>query len=81
MSLKMSRCAGLRIVEIDRRIDLRLASNLPGERGFDGLNSAVFHNDLMLLRRRHPALTPPLIVNEDRRRDRQKVAKVIRAVA
>ena len=55
----------------------------PGKRGYDGLNSAFFDNDLMLrVAGDTLALTPPLIVSEEQVGEIvEKVAKVIRAVA
>jgi beta-alanine--pyruvate transaminase len=73
----------IRTVGLTAGIDLASRPDLPGKRGFDGLNSAVHDNDLMLrVAGDTLALTPPLIVSEDQIGEIvEKVAKVIRAVA
>mgnify|MGYP001792423962 CR=1 FL=1 len=64
-------------------IDLTSRPDLPGQRGFDGLNSAFHDNDMMMrVAGDTLVLTPPLIVTEDQIGEIvEKVAKVIRAVA
>jgi len=73
----------IRTVGLTAGIDLAPRPDQPGKRGFDGLNSAFFDNDLMLrIAGDSLALTPPLIVSEDQIGEIvDKVAKVIRAVA
>src|ERR1700704_2765581 len=73
----------IRTVGLTAGIDLAPRPDLPGKRGFDGLNSAFHDNDLMLrVAGDTLALTPPLIVSEDQIGEIiEKVAKVIRAVA
>jgi len=73
----------IRTVGLTAGIDLASRPDLPGKRGFDGLNSAFHDNDLMLrVAGDTLALTPPLIVSEDQIGEIvEKVAKVIRAVA
>ena len=73
----------IRTVGLTAGIDLAPRPDLPGKRGFDGLNSAFHDNDLMLrVAGDTLALTPPLIVTEDQIGEIvDKVAKVIRAVA
>src|SRR6202158_1621272 len=73
----------IRTVGLTAGIDLAPRPDLPGKRGFDGLNSAFHDNDLMLrVAGDTLALTPPLIVTEDQIGEIiEKVAKVIRAVA
>jgi beta-alanine--pyruvate transaminase len=73
----------IRTIGLTAGIDLAPIANLPGKRGFAGLNSAFHDNDLMLrVAGDTLALTPPLIVNEDQIGEIiDKVAKVIRAVA
>ena len=73
----------IRTVGLTAGIDLASRPDLPGKRGFDGLNSAFHNNDLMLrVAGDTLALTPPLIVSEDQIGEIvEKVAKVIRAVA
>jgi beta-alanine--pyruvate transaminase len=73
----------IRTVGLTAGIDLAPRPDLPGKRGFDGLNSAFHDNDLMLrVAGDTLALTPPLIVSEDEIGEIvAKVAKVIRAVA
>ena len=57
--------------------------DLPGKRGFDGLNSAFHDNDLMVrVAGDTLVLTPPLIITEDQIGEIiEKVTKVIRATA
>jgi beta-alanine--pyruvate transaminase len=73
----------IRTIGLTAGIDLAPRPDLPGQRGFDALNSAFHDNDLMLrVAGDTLALTPPLIVSEDQIGEIvQKVAKVIRAVA
>ena len=73
----------IRTIGLTAGIDLSSLPELPGKRGFDGLNSAFHDNDLMLrVAGDTLALTPPLIVTEDQIGEIiDKVAKVIRAVA
>src|SRR6187399_1747371 len=73
----------IRTVGLTAGIDLSSRPDLPGKRGFNGLNSAFHDNDLMLrVAGDTLALTPPLIVTEDQIGEIvDKVAKVIRAVA
>jgi len=73
----------IRTVGLTAGIDLAPRPDLPGKRGFDGLNSAFHDNDLMLrVAGDTLALTPPLIVSDDQIGEIvEKVAKVIRAVA
>jgi beta-alanine--pyruvate transaminase len=73
----------IRTIGLTAGIDLAPRPDLPGKRGFDGLNSAFHDNDLMLrVAGDTLALTPPLIVSEDQIGEIiEKVAKVIRAVA
>ncbi len=73
----------IRTIGLTAGIDLASRPDLPGKRGFDGLNSAFHDNDLMLrVAGDTLALTPPLIVSEDQIGEIvEKVAKVIRAVA
>ena len=73
----------IRTVGLTAGIDLAPLRELPGKRGFDGLNSAFHDNDLMMrVAGDTLALTPPLIVTEDQIGEIvDKVAKVIRAVA
>jgi beta-alanine--pyruvate transaminase len=73
----------IRTVGLTAGIDLSPRADAPGQRGFDGLNSAFHDNDLMLrVAGDTLALTPPLIVTEDQIGEIvDKVAKVIRAVA
>src|SRR5258705_13808884 len=73
----------IRTVGLTAGIDLASRPDLPGKRGFDGLNSAFHDNDIMLrVAGDTLALTPPLIVSEDQIGEIVgKVAKVIRAVA
>ena len=73
----------IRTVGLTAGIDLASRPDLPGKRGFDGLNSAFHDNDLMLrVAGDTLALTPPLIVSEDQIGEIvEKVARVIRAVA
>jgi beta-alanine--pyruvate transaminase len=73
----------IRTVGLTAGIDLAPRPDLPGKRGFDGLNSAFHDNDLMLrVAGDTLALTPPLIISEDQIGEIvEKVAKVIRAVA
>jgi beta-alanine--pyruvate transaminase len=73
----------IRTVGLTAGIDLASRPDLPGKRGFDGLNSAFFDNNLMLrVAGDTLALTPPLIVSEEQVGEIvEKVAKVIRAVA
>src|SRR6187401_3409882 len=73
----------IRTVGLTAGIDLTSRPDLPGKRGFDGLNSAFHDNDLMLrVAGDTLALTPPLIVSEDQIGEIiDKVAKVIRATA
>src|SRR5579859_4426576 len=84
MSLKNEpNVVDIRTIGLTAGIDLASRPDLPGKRGFDGLNSAFFDNDLMLrVAGDTLALTPPLIVSEDQIGEIvEKVAKVIRAVA
>ena len=84
MSLKSEpNVVDIRTVGLTAGIDLASRPDLPGKRGFDGLNSAFHDNDLMLrVAGDTLALTPPLIVSEDQIGEIiEKVAKVIRAVA
>src|SRR6202040_1705737 len=73
----------IRTVGLTAGIDLAPRPDLPGKRGFDGLNSAFHDNDLMLrVARDTLALTPPLIVSEEEIGEIiAKVGKIIRAVA
>jgi beta-alanine--pyruvate transaminase len=73
----------IRTIGLTAGIDLSPRPDLPGKRGFDGLNSAFHDNDLMLrVAGDTLALTPPLIVSEDQIGEIvEKVARVIRAVA
>jgi beta-alanine--pyruvate transaminase len=73
----------IRTIGLTAGIDLAPRPDLPGKRGFDGLNSSFHDNDLMLrVAGDTLALTPPLIVSEDQIGEIvEKVAKVIRAVA
>jgi beta-alanine--pyruvate transaminase len=73
----------IRTIGLTAGIDLASRPDLPGKRGFDGLNSAFHDNDLMMRVAGDTfALTPPLIVSEDEIGEIvEKVAKVIRAVA
>src|SRR5450432_2052473 len=73
----------IRTIGLTAGIDLAPRPDLPGKRGFDGLNSAFHDNDLMLrVAGDTLALTPPLIVTEDQIGEIiEKVTKVIRAVA
>ena len=62
----------IRTIGLTAGIDLASRPDLPGQRGFDGLNSAFHDNDLMLrVAGDTLALTPPLIVSGDRRESRQ----------
>src|SRR6187401_1307541 len=84
MSLKNEpNVVDIRTVGLTAGIDLTSRPDLPGKRGFDGLNSAFHDNDLMLrVAGDTLALTPPLIVSEDQIGEIiDKVAKVIRATA
>src|SRR6267154_2787201 len=84
MSLKKEpNVVDIRTVGLTAGIDLAPRPDLPGKRGFDGLNSAFHDNDLMLrVAGDTLALTPPLIVTEDQIGEIiEKVTKVIRAVA
>src|ERR1700704_1418797 len=83
MSLKgQPNVLDIRTVGLTAGIDLAPRADLPGKRGFDGLNSAFHDNDLMLrIAGDTLALTPPLIVTEDQIGEIiDKVGKVIRAV-
>ncbi len=73
----------IRTVGLTAGIDLASRPDQPGKRGFDGLNSAFFDNDLMMrVAGDTLALTPPLIISEEQVGEIvEKVAKVIRAVA
>ena len=73
----------IRTVGLTAGIDLAPVVDLPGKRGFAGLNSAFHDNDLMLrVAGDTLALTPPLIVTENQIGEIiEKVAKVIRATA
>jgi len=73
----------IRTVGLTAGIDLAPRPDLPGKRGFDGLNSAFFDNDLMLRTAGDTlVLTPPLIISEEQIGEIvDKVGKVIRAVA
>jgi beta-alanine--pyruvate transaminase len=73
----------IRTVGLTAGIDLASRPDLPGKRGFDGLNSAFFDNDLMLRTAGDTlVLTPPLIISEEQIGEIvDKVGKVIRAVA
>jgi beta-alanine--pyruvate transaminase len=73
----------IRTIGLTAGIDLASRPDQPGKRGFDGLNSAFFDNDLMLrVAGDTLALTPPLIISEEQIGEIvEKVAKVIRAVA
>jgi beta-alanine--pyruvate transaminase len=73
----------IRTIGLTAGIDLASRPDQPGKRGFDGLNSAFFDNDLMLrVAGDTLALTPPLIVDENQIGEIvEKVANVIRAVA
>jgi beta-alanine--pyruvate transaminase len=84
MSLKgLPNVVDIRTVGLTAGIDLAPRPDLPGKRGFDGLNSAFHDNDLMLrVAGDTLALTPPLIITEDQIGEIiEKVAKVIRSVA
>jgi beta-alanine--pyruvate transaminase len=84
MSLKgLPNVVDIRTVGLTAGIDLAPRPDLPGKRGFDGLNSAFHDNDLMLrVAGDTLALTPPLIVTEEQIGEIiEKVTKVIRAVA
>jgi len=73
----------IRCVGLTAGIDLSSRPDLPGKRGFDGLNSAFHDNDMMMrVAGDTLVLTPPLIITEDQIGEIvDKVAKVIRAVA
>jgi beta-alanine--pyruvate transaminase len=73
----------IRTVGLTAGIDLAPRPDLPGKRGFDGLNSAFHDNDLMIrVAGDTLVLTPPLIISEDQIGEViDKVAKVIRATA
>jgi len=73
----------IRTIGLTAGIDLAPRPDLPGKRGFDGLNSAFFDNDLMLRTAGDTlVLTPPLIISEEQIGEIvDKVGKVIRAVA
>jgi beta-alanine--pyruvate transaminase len=84
MSLKDApNVVDIRTIGLTAGIDLAPRPDLPGKRGFDGLNSAFHDNDLMLrIAGDTLALTPPLIISEDQIGEIvEKTAKVIRAVA
>jgi beta-alanine--pyruvate transaminase len=73
----------IRTVGLTAGIDLAPIPDLPGKRGFNGMNSAFHDNDLMLrVAGDSLVLTPPLIISEDQIGEViDKVAKVIRATA
>jgi beta-alanine--pyruvate transaminase len=73
----------IRAVGLTAGIDLAPRPDQAGKRGFDGLNSAFFDNDLMLRTAGDTlVLTPPLIISEDQVGEIvDKVARVIRGVA
>jgi beta-alanine--pyruvate transaminase len=84
MSLKDApNVVDIRTIGLTAGIDLAPRPDLPGKRGFDGLNSAFHDNDLMLrIAGDTLALTPPLIISEDQIGEIvEKTAKVIRAIA